>query len=324
MTLNVADVSRYQAGISFYKVKAAGCQAVIVGATYGTAGINPAAFAQLDGVRAAGMLRGVYHIRARQNTTAVEEANYFLNHVRGYLDGSTLPVLDWEECDTSDEAWALAWLNEVHRQTGIRPWFYVNLSDLLTYKYPRIAAAGYAIWLAYYPYATVDGFQGVGWTPQTIPAGHTLAAWQYVGTGGSLAGIQGLDLSVAYTDAKGWNAYARPQLTTDASNVTPIKGPLMALSDAQQTQLFNNINLLVARTNPIHRGDIDIAMTQEIADGKTVAINNNTAIKNLAAAVAALAAAPNAAVTLTDAQVQEIIAAVPPAVLATFRAQWNK
>jgi GH25 family lysozyme M1 (1,4-beta-N-acetylmuramidase) len=225
MTLNVIDVSRYQAGLDLNVPKQAGCNAVIVGATFGTAGINPAAFAQLDGTKAAGMLRGVYHIRARQNTTAVEEANYFLNHVRGYLDGSTLPVLDWEECDTSDESWALAWLNEVFRQTGIRAWFYVNLADLLKYKYPRIAAAGYAVWLASYPYNTIDGFQGVNWTPQPIPAGHTLVAWQYVGTGGSLAGYQGLDLSVAYIDAKGWAAYARPQITPDASTVTPIKTP---------------------------------------------------------------------------------------------------
>ena len=230
MTLNVIDVSRYQAGINLSAMKAAGCNAVIVGATYGTAGINPAAYAQLDGTKAAGMLRGVYHIRARQNTTAIQEANYFLNHVRGYLDGSTLPVLDWEECDTSDETWALTWLNEVYRQTGIRPWFYVNLGDLLTYKYPRIADAGYAIWLAYYPYNTVDGFQGVGWTPQPIPTGHTLAAWQYVGTGGSLAGVQGLDMSVAYLNAAGWNAYARPQITTDASSVTPIQEPDMPLT----------------------------------------------------------------------------------------------
>jgi hypothetical protein len=234
--------------------------------------------------------------------------------------------LDWEECDTSDETWALAWLNEVYRQTGIRPWFYVNLADILKYKYPRIAAAGYAVWLAYYPYNNIDGFQGVNWTPQPIPAGHTLAAWQYVGTGGSLAGIQGLDMSVAYTDANGWNAYARPaRITTDASSVTPIKqGALMALTDAQQTQLFNNINLLVARTAPIHRGNTDIAMTQEIADAKTVSINNNTAIRNVAAAVATLTAAPTAAATLTDAQVQQIIAALPAATLAAFKEQINK
>lgn len=320
MTLNVIDVSRYQAGINMPAMKAAGCNAVIVGATYGTAGINPAAFAQLDGTKAAGMLRGVYHIRARQNTTAIQEANYFLNHIRGYLDGSTLPVLDWEECDTSDEAWALAWLNEVYRQTGIRPWFYVNLSDILKYKYPRIAAAGYAVWLAYYPYNTVDGFQGVGWTPQPIPAGHTLAAWQYVGTGGSLAGYQGLDLSVAYLTAKGWNAYARPQLTTDASTVTPIKET--TLSAAEVTQIKTYIDAAVAKVNAYtaalliygyNSGGIKHPGIGPVVEENQRRINTaNAGIKT------------PAPVALTDAQVQQIIAAVPTANLAALKDQFNK
>lgn len=323
MTLNVVDTSRYQAGISFYAVKAAGCQAVIVGATYGTAGINPYAFAQLDGVKAAGMLRGVYHIRARQTTTAVEEANYFLNHIRGYLDGSTLPVLDWEECDTSDETWALAWLNEVYRQTGIRPWFYVNLSDLLTYKYPRIAAAGYALWLAYYPYATVDGFQGVNWTPQPIPAGHTLAAWQYVGTGGSLAGIQGLDLSVAYMDGAGWDSYARPQLTPDASTVTPIKETTLSTAEVAAINAHTDA---VAKDIKYYVACLLVGTwsdgTTKHAGAALVAEQNQREIRAVAKALTA-PPAPEP-VTLTDAQVQQIIAALPAATVAAITAQWNK
>lgn len=319
MTLNVIDVSRYQAGINLPAMKAAGCDAVIVGATFGTAGINPAAFAQLDGTKAAGMLRGVYHIRAQQNTTAIQEANYFLNHIRGYLDGSTLPVLDWEECDTSDEAWALAWLNEVYRQTGIRPWFYVNLADLIKYKYPRIAAAGYAVWLASYPYNTVDGFQGVGWTPQPIPAGHTLAAWQYVGTGGSLAGYQGLDLSVAYLTAKGWNAYARPQLTPDAASVTPLGGTLSA---AEVNQIITAVNADGEKT----RNYIAALLITGWHNGTgrhpgvaLVAEQNQREIR----AVAQKVGAP-APVTLTDAQIQQIITTVPSANLAALKEQFNK
>lgn len=320
MTLNVVDVSRYQAGISFFKVKAAGCQAVIVGATYGTAGINPYAFAQLDGVKAAGMLRGVYHIRARQTTTPQQEADYFLNHIRGYLDGSTLPVLDWEECDTSDETWALAWLNEVYRQTGIRPWFYVNLSDLLTYKYPRIAAAGYAIWLAYYPYNTVDGFQGVGWTPQTIPAGHTLAAWQYVGTGGSLAGIQGLDLSVAYMTAAGWNAYARPIVNGQSTTITPIKETTLSAAEVAAINAHTDQakNQVIAYVQALMTGQWRVDGVHTHPGVAIVAEQNQRDIRAIAKT---LAAAP---AVLTDAQVQQIIAALPAATLDAFKAQINK
>jgi len=318
MTLNVIDVSRYQAGISFFNMKAAGCNAVIVGATYGTAGINPATFAQLDGAKAAGLLRGVYHIRARQNTTPAQEANYFLNNIRGYLDGSTIPVLDWEECDTSDEGWALAWLNEVFRQTGIRPWFYVNLSDLNTYKYQRIAAAGYAVWLAYYPYASVDGFQGVNWTPQPIPAGHTLAAWQYVGTGGSLAGYQGLDLSVAYLDAKGWNAYARPAtLTTDASNVTPIKETTLSAAEV------NQITAAIAADGEKTRNYIAALLitgwhnsTGQHPGVALVAEQNQREIRAVAKTVAAIAPVTN----ITGADAAQTAAAV----LAELKAQINK
>lgn len=322
MTLNVIDVSRYQSGINMSALKSAGCDAVIVGSTYGTAGINPATFAQLDGAKAAGLLRGVYHIRARQNTTAIQEANYFLDNVRGYLDGSTLIVLDWEECDTSDETWALAWLNEVYRQTRIRPWFYVNLGDILTYKYPRIAAAGYAIWLASYPYNTVDGFQGVNWTPQALPAGHTLVAWQYVGTGGSLAGYTGLDMSVAYLDAKGWNAYSRPTTTTQSSSVTPINGGLTMAdintilaaikADGQETRDYVAALLIYGYNS----GGV-----QHPGVGAVVEENQrriNTANAGIAKPTPATAPTP---VTLTDAQVAQITATIPPATLAALAAK---
>lgn len=319
MTLNVIDVSRYQAGIDFAAMKRAGCQAVIVGTTYGTAGINPAAFAQLDAAKTAGLLRGAYHIRAQQNTTALEEANYFLDHIRGYLDGSTLLVLDWEECDTSDDAWALAWLNEVFRQTGIRPWFYVNLADLLKYRYPNIAAAGYAVWLASYPYNTIDGFQGVNWTPQPIPPGHTLAAWQYVGTGGSLAGYQGLDLSVAYMTASGWLAYAKPILTADTATVTPILEDSLSATevadikaaieaDGQKTRDYIAALLINGWSNGtgVHPG---IGLVVEENQRRINAINK------------ALAAMPaSTPLMLSSEQVQQIIAEIPPATVAAFKA----
>lgn len=330
MSLNVIDVSRYQAGIDLAAMKSAGCNAVIVGATYGTVGINPATFAQLDGAKAAGLLRGVYHIRARQNTTPLQEANYFLNNIRGYLNGSTIPVLDWEECDTSDESWALAWLQEVERQTGIKPWFYVNLSDLLTYKYPRIAAAGYAVWLAQYPYGNLDGFQGAGWTPQPIPAGHTLAAWQYVGTGGSLNGYQGLDLSVAYMNTAGWNAYANPTISGQSGTVTPIPEDDMSAADvaainAHTDAAVKAVNNYVAAfmlygytTGGVKHPGIGPVVEE-----------NQRRITAAATAVAAVkAAATPAGVPFTDAQVQalaqELLAAIPAANLAAFRAQINK
>lgn len=347
MTLNIVDVSRYQAGVDFTELKRAGCNAVIVGCTFGTAGINPAALAQLDGVKAAGMLRGAYHIRARQNTTPEEEVDFFLAHVGQYFDGSTLPVLDWEECDLSDEAWALTWLQYFERRTGIKPWFYASLDAFTTYHYYTIAAAGYADWLAYYPYATVAGFQGSVWTAHSLPAGHTMAAWQYA-SGGIVGGYEGLDLSVAYMDAKGWAAYAAPHVTAQSGTTTPLGVLSMADINTITAQLTTLKNGLDNMTQILVRGYTQdgnafpsIAASAQQAAGildapvQRANVPGNTSLRSTLAyldsnleAVKAAAAAPAAAVTLTDAQVTAIAdqlkAALGPATVAAIAAQWNK
>jgi hypothetical protein len=299
----------------------------------------------LDGVKTAGMLRGAYHIRARVNWTPQQEADYFLSHIGPYIDGRTILVLDWEECDTSDETWALTFLQIVEGKTGIKPWFYVNMGDLIRYQYHRIAANGNAIWLAQYPYNTVQGFAGAGWTPQAIPAGHTLVAWQYVGTGGNVNGITGLDLSAAYITAAGWVAYASPHNATQATTITPIQEETLSAADVQEIKEYLGELLLYGYTSggvkhpgigmvveqsqrdirdvpanvwntPVNRGAQKVPALQELADAKTAAQQT-----------AAHAASPSAAVdvnALAEAVAAKINAAQADAFIIALRTQLNK
>jgi len=206
MSLNVIDISRYQAGMD---VGATGADAVIVGLTYGSIGVNPYGADEVARTRNAGKLLGLYHIRAGDGPAPADEAQHFLDNATQYLDGRTIIFLDWEECTLSDIPWALAWCQYVFAKTGIMPVIYMSSSVSLAYDWSSVRNANIGLWVAQYPYNTVTGFVGAGWTPPAT-SWPFLVGWQYAGTGGSIGGYTGIDLSVFYLTASQWVAYGTP------------------------------------------------------------------------------------------------------------------
>lgn len=91
---------------------------------------------------------GAYHYARPENNTAEAEARHFCDVVCQYA-GHMVYALDVEgrALEMSQiSSWALSWLNEVKRLTGVKPMIYLQRSALPKFK--DVAAADYGLWLA--------------------------------------------------------------------------------------------------------------------------------------------------------------------------------
>jgi lysozyme len=194
------DVSYWNAGIDWPKVRATGQRFVFVKATEAETFKDAAFSANWLGAKAAGLLRGAYHF-FRSNTDPKKQAANFINYVKSTNDhGDLPPVLDLETHDgqTKDKIIARAkiWLDLVEEAFGKKPIIYSGQYFLQDYFSeagggPPAWAREYPLWLAQYPNNYVDGMQPFlprGWFKWTF--------WQYSDKG-RLNGINAfVDLNV--------------------------------------------------------------------------------------------------------------------------------
>ena len=207
MTMNGIDISSWQAGIDISRLTTT--QFVIVKATGGTGYTNPYFTAQLGAALAAGKCGGAYHYgrEISYKGTAKAEAAYFYSRVKDYI-GKIVLALDWEEELSLGPSWALEWLNEIYRLTGVKALLYTSQSVCVTYDWTAVARAGYKLWLAQYANTNVTGYQSDPWQSGSVGAFGGYVMHQYTGTG-RLAGYSGnLDLNLFYGSAGDWAALA--------------------------------------------------------------------------------------------------------------------
>ena len=207
MTMNGIDISSWQAGIDIPKLTTT--QFVIVKATGGIGYSNPYFISQLQASLAGGKLGGAYHY-ARETGykgTAKAEAALFYDRVKNYI-GKIILALDWEAELSLGPAWALEWLDEVYRLTGIKPLLYTSQSECVSHDWTAVANAGYKLWLAQYANNNPTGYQSDPWQKGSVGAFGGYVMHQYTGTG-RLTGYSGnLDLNLFYGGAAGWAALA--------------------------------------------------------------------------------------------------------------------
>ena len=207
MTMNGIDISSWQAGIDISKLTTT--QFVIVKATGGIGYTNPYFISQLQAALANGKLGGAYHY-ARETGykgTAKAEAAYFYDRVKDNI-GKIVLALDWEAELSLGPAWALEWLDEVYRLTGVKPILYTSQSVCASYNWTAVANAGYKLWLAQYANNNPTGYQSDPWQRGSVGAFGGYVMHQYTGTG-RLAGYNGyLDLNLFYGGAGDWAALA--------------------------------------------------------------------------------------------------------------------
>ncbi|MDO4888170.1 MAG: GH25 family lysozyme [Actinomycetaceae bacterium] len=204
--LNGVDVhARYQAGLRAANLL--GVSFVITKCTGGTGLVVNGWQNMLDGAA----LTGVYHYareRGQAGSPAQEAANFIAQARKAPTDA--LLVLDWEEShatNLADADWILEWMRTVEAALGRRPIFYTYQSVLAAHPaLARVQQAGYALWLARYPYNTAVGWKQ--WDAPTVPYWGRPIMWQYSSAGGVPGWPGALDLNIFYGDATDWRALA--------------------------------------------------------------------------------------------------------------------
>lgn len=215
------DVSYWNAGIDWPKVRATGQRFVFVKASESAAYKDPTFDDNWFGAKSAGLLRGAYHF-FRCNVDAKKQADLFIDYVKSFNDeGELPPVLDIETNDGQRRdkiiPAARAWLDRVESAFGKKPIIYSGkyfLQDYLseTGGGPPSWAKDHALWLAQYPDPYVPGMEPFlprGWFKWTF--------WQY-SEKGRINGINAnTDLNVFNGSLEDLYKFAGAQLLTDGS-----------------------------------------------------------------------------------------------------------
>jgi GH25 family lysozyme M1 (1,4-beta-N-acetylmuramidase)/LysM repeat protein len=154
------DVSYWDAGIDWPKVRATGQRFVFVKATEGITYKDSTFKFNWSGAKTAGLLRGAYHF-FRCNVDAKKQADYFIEYVKSFKDDAELPhVLDLETNDGVNKEKivpaAKVWLDRVEAAFGKKPIIYSGQYFLQDYFVvagggPPAWAKDYPLWLAQYP-----------------------------------------------------------------------------------------------------------------------------------------------------------------------------
>ena len=177
------DVSYWDAGIDWPKVRATGQRFVFVKATEGNTYQDPTYDDNWFGAKSAGLLRGAYHF-FHCNIDPKKQADNFINYVKSFNDnGELAPVLDLETHDNVKKEKIIpavkTYLDLIEAAFGKKPIIYSGYFFLQDYLSeagggPPMWAKDYPLWIAQYPNQYTPGMSPLlprGWFKWTI--------WQY-------------------------------------------------------------------------------------------------------------------------------------------------
>jgi GH25 family lysozyme M1 (1,4-beta-N-acetylmuramidase)/LysM repeat protein len=225
------DVSYWDAGIDWPKVRATGQRFVFVKATEAITYKDPTFDDNWFGAKSAGLLRGAYHF-FRCNRDAKKQADFFIDYVKSFNDlGELPPVLDLETDDGQRRDKIVPavkiWLDRVEAAFDKKPIIYSGqyfLQDYLSEAGggPPAWAKDYMLWLAQYPNQYIPGTQPFlprGWFQWTF--------WQY-SEKGRVNGINAdVDLNLFNGTLEELYKFAGAQFLTEKP-VTPQKHTVVA------------------------------------------------------------------------------------------------
>lgn len=197
------DVSVWQEEIDWEAVAAAGVKFAMIRIGYrgwsraGKLNMDPYAYANLEGAKAAGLKVGVYfYSQATSAKEAAEEARYVLELLNG-MELDMPVVFDWEVPAASSartrkvkaktiHASAMAFCEEI-RNAGYQPMVYFNQwQGSKKYNLQELRESGVELWLAMYTKAMTYTYE--------------VQMWQYT-SDGRVPGIEGrVDLDLYFPD----------------------------------------------------------------------------------------------------------------------------
>lgn len=191
------DVSAYQPSTITQDVHG---DFAVIKATQGTTYFSSAMKDQVAGAKKTGKLYGLYHFAGGDDPK--KEAAFFVSKVKSYA-GKALLVLDFEgPALARGPLWAIQWLDEVYRLTGVKPVIYLQHSEIDKSAYDAAVNFGYSLWRAGQnnwagSYKTFEPLDKGRWTGGQVMDQYT--------SHGRLAGYNGnLDLDIFYGDRDLW------------------------------------------------------------------------------------------------------------------------
>lgn len=203
MTLKIVDVSSHQEN---YNVGSYGEDGLIVKATQGTSYLNPYLDVVAQQAINKGLPWGIYHYAGGEDST--QEANYFLENVKKYINGINPPnlILDWEKGQNSaygNGLWAENFIKVVKTNTNIQCGIYGNSDDMS--QMTEYVVNNAWLWFAGYPTS-----KDVGWNPIAFPYSlgkfTVLTGWQFSSTP--------IDKSLFYLTVDEWKNLGQKNITS--------------------------------------------------------------------------------------------------------------
>ena len=141
---------------------------------------------------------GAYHYARPENNNAKDEAAYFVDVVKPYI-GKCLLALDWEGVALSYPIdWAVEWLKEVERLTGVKPLIYCSASYIPQCK--KVAENGNGCWVAKWSELA----------PNVKPTFTVMALWQHTSSP--------YDKNKFYGDKNTWQKYCESIYDTEVES----------------------------------------------------------------------------------------------------------
>lgn len=178
MALSLPDVSNYQGHVDWQAVLASGRAGGIVKASEGVTYTDPTFASNWQALGTLDAVRGAYHFARPTESNPQTQAARFCSIVNARQPADIL-VLDLEVGTGNLSPWALGFLQEVERLTGVIPWIY-SYAPFIKSHLTDPALADYPLWLAAYQQ-----------NPPVCPAPwKTYTAWQHTDAA-TIPGITG-------------------------------------------------------------------------------------------------------------------------------------
>lgn len=193
---------------------------------------------------------GFYFFPLTSDGEPEKHAQWAYQQVLGYL-GEAIPILDWESYSgqegTNDESkvnWALRWLKEFERLSGVKPMIYMNSNCNKSYNWQPVYDNNNGLWIA--NYGNNDGSDHGRPAVKYWPSA---AMHQYTSNP--------IDKDTFYGDQTAWDAYAKAQ-TPQSSSPDPTVALNQLISDTRQAvktmtdQIHDASNLLSLAETTAH------------------------------------------------------------------------
>lgn len=257
MTLYGTDQSKWQAD------SVTEGDFIILKATEGAGYVDSSCDTKYQMNKSAGKLLGVYHFARPDLNDAISEAKFFVDNIRGYLNEAIL-ALDWEQPGTQNNVdWAKTWLDEVYRQTGVKPLIYMSASVVNAYDWSEVANADYGLWIAGYP--DLRSSWDLPEFCYSTGAWKFYALWQFTNSHGLL------DRDVFMGDKKAWRLYAK---VYEKRTETPERAELLVERELLDFYKPKTEPEAKDRTSAKNGERVEVKRKQKVASTKQIVSNS--------------------------------------------------